>query len=58
MVLASEHRAIKLPDGVDFFAWAHGQWPARRWSVELDPDNSVGHGDDDLFLRAVVLIAP
>ena len=37
MVLASEHRTIKLPDGLDFFAWAHEQWPAPRWSVELDP---------------------
>lgn len=23
MVLASEHRTIKLPDGRPFFAWAH-----------------------------------
>lgn len=37
MVLASEHRTIKLPGGRDFFAWAHEQWPAPRWSVELDP---------------------
>ena len=37
MVLGSEHRKIKLPDGLDFFAWAHDQWPAPRWSVELDP---------------------
>jgi hypothetical protein len=37
MVLASEHRTIKLPDGLEFFAWARTQWPAPRWSVELDP---------------------
>jgi hypothetical protein len=37
MVLASEHRTVKLPDGLEFFAWAHEQWPATRWSVELDP---------------------
>ncbi len=37
MVLASEHRTIKLPNGMDFFAWAHEQRPAPRWSVELDP---------------------
>jgi hypothetical protein len=37
MVLATEHRTIKLPDGLDFFAWAHEQWPAPRWSVQLDP---------------------
>jgi hypothetical protein len=37
IVLASEHRTIKLADGLHFFAWAHEQWPAPRWSVELDP---------------------
>ena len=37
MVLSSEHRTIKLPDGMNFFAWSSGQWPAPRWSVELDP---------------------
>ena len=37
MVLSSEHRTIKLPDGLDFFAWAHEQWREPRWSVELDP---------------------
>ena len=42
MVLASEHRTIKLPDGLDFFARAHQQWPASRWSVELDLANLPG----------------
>ncbi len=37
MVLVSEHRTIKLADGLDFFTWADRQWPAPRWSVELDP---------------------
>ena len=37
IVLGSEHRTVSLEDGVAFFAWAHGQWPAPRWSVELDP---------------------
>jgi hypothetical protein len=37
MVLASEHRTIKLPDGLDFFTRAYEQWPAPRWSIELDP---------------------
>jgi hypothetical protein len=37
LVLASEHRTIKLPDELDFFTWAHEQWPGPRWSVELDP---------------------
>lgn len=32
-VLLSEHRTIKRPDGVNFCAWAHEQWPAPRWSV-------------------------
>ena len=27
MVLVSEDRMIKLPDGLDFFAWADRQWP-------------------------------
>ena len=37
IVLATEHRTTKLPDGRDFFAWAHEQQPAPRWSVEPDP---------------------
>jgi len=37
IVLSSEHRTIKLPDGREFFAWAREQWPAPRWSVVLDP---------------------
>jgi hypothetical protein len=36
MVLSSEHRTIKLPDGLEFFAWARERWPAPRWAVELD----------------------
>jgi hypothetical protein len=37
LVLGSEHRTIKLPDGQDFFGWAREGWPSPRWSVELDP---------------------
>ena len=37
MVLSTEHRTIKLPDGMDFFTWAREQWPAPRWSVQVDP---------------------
>jgi hypothetical protein len=37
IVLSSEHRTIKLPDGLSFFEWAHEQWPAPRWTVEPDP---------------------
>ena len=57
MILASEHRTIKLPDGLDFFARAHQQWPASRWSVELDPGKSPRRGGDDLSLRMLDLIA-
>lgn len=37
MVLSSEHRTIKLPDGMDFSSWARDHWPAPRWSVQVDP---------------------
>jgi hypothetical protein len=37
MVLSSEDRTIKLPDGWDFLIWAREQWPPPRWSIELDP---------------------
>jgi hypothetical protein len=37
IVLGSEHRTITLDDGADFFHWAHGHWPSRRWTVDLDP---------------------
>jgi len=37
IVLSSEQRAIKLPDGRDFFAWAHEPGPALGWTVDLDP---------------------
>lgn len=37
IVVSSQRRMIKLPDGRDFFTWAHEQWPAPRWSVQLDP---------------------
>ena len=37
IVLSSEHRTIKLRDDMDFFGWAREQWPAARWSVEVDP---------------------
>lgn len=37
IVLSSEHLTVKLPDGSDFFEWARGQWPAPRWSIQLDP---------------------
>ena len=37
LVLAREHRTVTLEDGVEFFTWAHEQWPAPRWTVDLDP---------------------
>ena len=37
IVVGQEHRIATLEDGVAFSAWAHEQWPAPRWSVELDP---------------------
>jgi hypothetical protein len=30
-------RVFVLEDGASFVEWAHPQWPAPRWSVELDP---------------------
>ncbi|HYB25859.1 MAG TPA: hypothetical protein VEF89_04535 [Solirubrobacteraceae bacterium] len=35
MVLSSEHRTIKLPDGFDFFAWARRQWPPPQCFLRL-----------------------
>jgi hypothetical protein len=37
LVLAQEHRTVTLEDGVNFYEWAHTQWPDPRWTVELDP---------------------
>jgi hypothetical protein len=37
IVVGSEHHTTTLEDHVNFFEWAHQQWPAPRWSVELDP---------------------
>jgi hypothetical protein len=37
IVVASERQTVKLEDGTNFFEWAHQEWPAPRWSVELDP---------------------
>lgn len=27
----------ELDDALNFFTWAHEQWPSDRYSVELDP---------------------
>jgi hypothetical protein len=37
MVLASEHRKIKLPDGRDFFAWDHSSGQRRGGQSSLTP---------------------
>ena len=51
MVLSSEHRTIKLPDGHDFFAWAHKQWPAPQCPLSSTPVSSPRRGTTEL-LRA------
>jgi len=37
IVLGSGRGRVTLPDDHSFFEWAREQWPAPRWSVELDP---------------------
>jgi hypothetical protein len=37
IVLGRERQSVMLDDDVLFAVWAHEQWPAPRWSVELDP---------------------
>jgi hypothetical protein len=37
IVRHQERRTVELDDGVRFFEWARKQWPAPRWTVELDP---------------------
>jgi hypothetical protein len=37
IVRGGQHCTVSLEDGVEFFAWAHEQWPAPRWSIELAP---------------------
>jgi hypothetical protein len=37
IVLAREHQTVALEERTSFFDWAAAQWPAPRWSVELDP---------------------
>jgi hypothetical protein len=28
---------VDLGEQINFFSWAHEEWPAPRWSVKLDP---------------------
>jgi hypothetical protein len=37
IVLGRTHRTITLEDGASFFDWVAENWPAPRWTVELDP---------------------
>jgi hypothetical protein len=37
IVVGQEQRTITLDDAVNFFGWAHEQWPEPRWTIELDP---------------------
>jgi hypothetical protein len=37
IVRGQGRQTVGLDDGLSFFAWAAEQWPAPRWSVELDP---------------------
>jgi hypothetical protein len=37
IVIRQGHRTVTLDAGLNFFEWAHEQWPAPRWTVELDP---------------------
>jgi hypothetical protein len=36
-VTGVEQRTAELEDGVHFYAWAAEQWPAERFTVQLDP---------------------
>jgi hypothetical protein len=37
IVLGISRGTVTPDDGASFFEWAHENWPAPRWSVELDP---------------------
>jgi hypothetical protein len=37
IVVGTSHGQVTLPDDSNFFAWAHENWPAPRWGVQLDP---------------------
>ena len=37
LVRGSSRGTVTLDDDASFFAWARENWPAPRWSVELDP---------------------
>jgi hypothetical protein len=37
IVIGTSHGQVALPDDASFFNWAHENWPAPRWTVQLDP---------------------
>jgi hypothetical protein len=37
IVTGTSHGRVTLPDDTSFFVWARENWPAPRWTVELDP---------------------
>lgn len=37
ILLGVDQRTVELEAGADFFSWAREQWPAPRWSIQLDP---------------------
>jgi hypothetical protein len=37
IVRGVSHATVTLEAGTSFFEWAAENWPAPRWSVELDP---------------------
>ncbi|MGI8714330.1 MAG: hypothetical protein ACR2NR_14370 [Solirubrobacteraceae bacterium] len=37
IIVGSGRHAIELEDDVQFFVWAREQWPAARFTVQLDP---------------------
>jgi hypothetical protein len=37
LVVWRERRTVTLDAGLNFYEWAHKQWPSPQWTVELDP---------------------
>ena len=42
IVARQEHRTVTLDAGLNFVERAHERWPARRWTVKLDPWQLAG----------------
>jgi hypothetical protein len=37
LIVGSGHHQIELEPDIDFYQWAREQWPADRFTVQLDP---------------------